>query len=358
MTKAILPVVILILGLLALLIAFGGIYTVSETDQVILTQFGRPIRQPITDPGLHFKIPFIQKVNRIDKRFLEWAGSSVPMPTKDKTYILVETFARWRIIDPTTYFVKLGNERSAQSRLEDILGSETRTAIARHDLIELVRTDKTRKPVLDETLTNIREIASKVGQLPDIQYGRELIASEIEIASAKKLQNFGLQLLDLRFKRVNYNNDVLLRIYDRMKSERLQIAERYRSEGAGEAARIIGQKERDLNEIESTAYKEIQRLRGEADAKATEIYAKSYSQSAQSAEFYKFTKTLETYKTAIQGDTSLVLTTESDLFHLLKNARPDAAPGVSPPSTPAPAPSAPAPSAPASPQPAAAPAAQ
>jgi membrane protease subunit HflC len=338
MKRACLPIIVVVALLLVLLTALGGYYVVNETDQVIITQFGKPVGKPVTTPGLHFKIPFIQVVNRIEKRALGWDGHAVDMPTKDKTYIIVDTFARWRITDPTNYFTRLRDERSALSRLDDILGSETRTAIARHELIELIRTDKARKPVRDEALAAERE--SNVGNLPAIKYGRERIAQEIRVEAAKKLKDFGIELLDLRFKRVNYNNDVLQRIYDRMKSERLQIAQRFRSEGEGEAARIIGQKERDLNEIESTAYKEVQRLHGEADAKATEIYARSYNQGPQAAEFYRFTKTLETYRTIIQSDTSFMVTTDSEIFQLLKKAsRPaDTAPpaGSAPPAGAAP----------------------
>jgi modulator of FtsH protease HflC len=332
MKRACLPVAIVVVLLVVLLTALGGYFVVNETDQVILTQFGKPIGKPVTDPGLHFKVPFIQMVNRIEKRVLGWDGHAVDMPTKDKTYIIVDTFARWRIADSTNYFTRLRDERSALSRLEDILGSETRTAIARHELIELVRTDKGRKPVRDEALSTERE--SNVGNLPPIKFGRERITQEIRTEAANKLKDFGIELLDLRFKRVNYNNDVLQRIYDRMKSERLQIAQRFRSEGEGEAARTIGQKERDLNEIESTAYKKAQALHGEADAKATEIYARSYNQGPQAAEFYRFTKTLETYKNIIQSDTSFMVTTDSEIFQLLKKARavePAAAPPVSAP---------------------------
>ncbi len=257
----------------------GCFYAVYQTEQVIITQFGKPVGEPIEEPGLHFKLPIIQDVNRIDKRFLEWDGSPVAIPTRDKTYIHVDTFARWRISDPKTFFVRLHDERSAQSRLEDILGSETRNAVAKHDLIEIVRTDKERKPLRDENLKNVPIGLGTIGVLPPIQYGRVKIEEEIKTKGAKKLAEFGIDLLDVRLKRVNYNPDVLGRIYQRMISERRQIAQRFRSEGEGEAARIAGQKERDLNEIQSTAYRQVQQIRGEADAKATEIYAQAYTQN-------------------------------------------------------------------------------
>jgi membrane protease subunit HflC len=301
-------------------------YTVNQTEQVIITQFGKPIGEPRTEPGLYLKLPFIQEVNRIDKRFLEWDGLPVAIPTRDKTYIHVDTYGRWRIADPMTYFLRLRDERSAQSRLEDILGSETRNAIAKHDLIEIVRTDKNRKPLHDETLKAAAGTMGTIGVLPPIAFGRLKIEDEIKKAAAVKLGEFGVELLDLRLRRVNYNPDVLDRIYQRMISERRQIAQRFRSEGEGEAARVAGQKERDLNEIQSTAYRKVQEIRGESDAKATEIYARAYTQNPQAAEFYGFLKSMETYRRALAKDSTIILSTESDLFSLLKHASPKPAP--------------------------------
>ncbi|MFZ1220212.1 MAG: protease modulator HflC, partial [Chthoniobacterales bacterium] len=253
-----LTIVAIVGAFLAFRLLLGCFYTVHQTEQVIITQFGKPVGDPSTEPGLHFKLPFIQDVNRIDKRFLEWDGLPVAIPTRDKTYIHVDTYGRWRIADPTTYFVRLRDERSAQSRLEDILGSETRNAIAKHDLIEIVRTDKERKPIHDESLKTGPVGMGTIGVLPPIAFGRLKIEEEIKKAAAIKLREFGVELLDLRLRRVNYNPDVLDRIYQRMISERRQIAQRFRSEGEGEAARIAGQKERDLNEIQSTAYRKVQ----------------------------------------------------------------------------------------------------
>ena len=293
-----------------------SVYTVDQTEQVIITQFGQPVGEPITEPGLHFKVPFVQTVNTLDKRFLEWDGAPVAIPTRDKTYIHVDTFARWRIADPKTYFVRLHDERSAQSRLEDILGSETRNSIAKHDLIEIVRTDKSRQPIRDESLKG--GPTGVLGVLPPIQFGRQKIEEEIKTAAAQKLSEFGITVLDFRIKRVNYNPDVLDRIYQRMISERLQIAQRFRSEGEGESARIAGQRERDLNEIQSNAYLQVQQIRGESDAKASEIYAKAYTQDPQAAEFYTFLKTLDTYRKIFTKDSTIVLSTDSQLFQLLK----------------------------------------
>jgi len=316
MSKA-LQILLGVFAFILVLVAPASFYTVSESEQVIVTQFGKPVGDPINEPGLHFKTPFIQDVNRLDKRFLEWDGAPVAIPTKDKTYIRVAMFARWRIQDPKSYFVRLHDERSAQSRLEDILGSETRNAIARHELIEIIRSDKTRKPIHDEVLK--ADGLGSIGVLPPIQFGRQHIENDIAKAAAKKLSEFGIELLDLRLKRINYNPEVLDRIYQRMISERGQIAQRFRSEGEGEAARIAGQKERDLNEIQSAAYRKVQELRGEADAKASEIYAKSYNQSAQAAEFYEFMKSMETYQRIFQKDSTLLLSTESHIFKLLRS---------------------------------------
>lgn len=290
---------------------FSAAYTVSETEQVIITQFGKPVGEPITTAGLHFKMPFIQEVTRIEKRILEWDGRPNEMPTKDKTYIVVDTFGRWRIQDAKQFFLRLRDERSAQSRLDDILGSETRNAIAKHELIEVIRTTKDREPAIDAT--------GNIGTLYPITMGRAKIEEEIFSKAASKLTDFGIELLDVRFKRINYNESVRQQIYKRMISERQQIAERFRSEGAGEAAKITGTKERDLLKIESEAYRSVQEVRGKADAEATEIYASAYNQSQESVEFYEFIKTMETYQEMLDGDSMLILTTDSDIFSLLKN---------------------------------------
>ncbi len=305
----------------AVFLVLQSTYTVNQAEQVIITQFGKPVGEPITEPGLHFKMPFTQQVNSFDKRYLAWDGPMVEMSTKDKTYVQVDTFARWRITQPMQYYLRLRDERSAQSRLEDILGSETRTAIARHELIEVVRSDKDRKPLQDESLGPLTGEGT-IGVLRPIRVGRAAIEKDVFDAAAPKLAEFGVELLDVRFKRINYNHQVLERIHQRMISERLQISQRFRSEGEGEAARINGNKERDINEIESTAYKRVQEIQGEADAKATEIYAKAYGQKSEAAEFYKFLKSMETYRKVIDGDATIVLSTNSDLFSLLKRVEP------------------------------------
>jgi membrane protease subunit HflC len=306
---------------LVVFVLMSAVYTVSEVQQMIITQFGKPVGDPVTTAGLKMKIPFIQEVNPIDKRVLEWDGSPSDMPTKDKLYISVDLFARWRIVDPLQYFLRLRDERSAQSRLDDILGSETRNAVAKHELIEIIRTTKDRVPLRDSVLTGAQQEA-KVGALVPINKGRKLVEAEIFNAAAEKVLVFGIELLDIRFKRINYNQSVRPKIYDRMISERRQIAERFLSEGNGEAARIRGNRLRDLNKIQSEAYREVEEIRGIADAKATEIYAEAYNQSPEAVEFYEFIRTMQSYQSIIADRTTIILSTDSDLFKFLKGMNP------------------------------------
>ncbi len=320
MTGILRLVILVVLGVGAF-VSLNSLYTVSEVEQVIITQFGKPIGDPVTTAGLQFKVPFVQDVNPIDKRILEWDGSPSDMPTKDKLYISVDLFARWRITDALQYFLRLRDERSAQSRLDDILGSETRNAVAKHELIEIIRTTKDRVPLRDTLLTDA-EKELDMGALVPIQKGRQLVEQEIFAAAAEKVQVFGIELLDIRFKRINYNESVRPKIYDRMISERRQIAERFLSEGNGEAARIRGNRVRDLNKIQSEAYRQVEEIRGVADAKATEIYARAYNQTPEAVEFYEFTRTMQAFKSLIAENTTLVLSTDSDLFKFLKGMSP------------------------------------
>jgi modulator of FtsH protease HflC len=316
MNRIKLVAVLAVLGIVTFA-AMSSIYTVSEVEQAIITQFGKPIGAPVTTAGLKVKVPFIQDVNLIDKRVLEWDGNPTDMPTKDKLYISVDLFARWRIADPLQYFLRLHDERSAQSRLDDILGSETRNAVAKHELIEIIRTTKDRVPLRDAGTEQ------DMGALVPIQKGRKLVEQEIFAEAAEKVRVFGIELLDIRFKRINYNESVSPKIYDRMISERRQIAERFLSEGNGEAARIRGNRVRDLNKIQSEAYRQVEEIRGVADAKATEIYARAYNQSPEAVAFYEFTRTMQSYKSIIAENTTLVLSTGSDLFKFLKGMSPD-----------------------------------
>ena len=313
---------ILLIALAGVVVIASSAFTVNETEQVFITEFGKPVGDPINadpaknDAGLHWKKPFIQEVNRIEKRMLEWDGPATEMPTRDKLYITVDNFARWRISDPKTYFEKLRDERSALSRLDDIIGSETRNVIASHDLIEVIRSDKDRKPVRDESLV---AADSNLGQLPPIRFGRNTLDEQILKAAQPKVRSWGIELLDIRFKRINYKPGVIDKIYKRMSSEREQIAERFRSEGAGEAAKILGRKERDLLSIQSEAYRKEQEIKGKADAQATGIYASAYSSSPSAADFYQFVKTLDTYQKTLGKDTTTIFTSNSDLFRLFKH---------------------------------------
>lgn len=308
-------------------VAMSTIYTVNEVEQVIITQFGKPVGSPVTEAGLKIKMPFIQEVNAIDKRVLEWDGNPSDMPTKDKLYISVDLYARWRIIDPLPYFLRLRDERSAQSRLDDILGSETRNAVAKHELIEIIRTTKGRVPLRDTLLTDA-ERKQDIGSLVPINKGRAVVEKQIFTAAAEKVRVFGIELLDIRFKRINYNESVRPKIYDRMISERRQIAERFLSEGNGEAARIRGNRVRDLNKIQSEAYRQVEEIRGLADAKATEIYSNAYNQSPESVAFYEFTRTMQAYPQMIGENTTLILSTDSDVFKFLKGVKPNDFPAV------------------------------
>ena len=307
--------IIAALVLIVLLFVTGTVYTVKEGQQVILTQFGKPSGDPIKEAGLHFKLPFIVKVNVIEKRFLAWDGESAQMPTRDKTYIQVDTFARWQIADPLLYFKTLRDERSAISRLDDILGSETRNAVAKHDLLEVVRSTKDRKPEKTDLQTE-QEAAFE-----PIKIGRREIEKNVYAIAKTKLEDIGINLLDLRFKRINYNQSVAPQIYEQMISERQQIAERFRSEGAGEAARTMGKMQREVKRIESEAYLKIQSILGEADAESTRIYAEAYGGTPERESFYEFVKTLEAYDKILDENTTVILSTDSDLFKLLKGSK-------------------------------------
>jgi membrane protease subunit HflC len=299
---------IALLGLVILLVLMSSVYIVSETQQVVITQFGDPVGDPITEPGVQFKLPFIQDANFFDKRFLEWDGDPNQVPTKDKRFIWVNTYARWRIDDPLKFFQRLRDERGAQSRLDDILDGETRTAVARHDLVEVVRTTN-RQPELAPV-----ESEEETASLEEIQKGREAITREILERAQERAGDLGIELIDLRLKRINYVEEVQKDVFDRMIAERKRIAQRYRSEGQGEAARIMGERERDLAQIQSEAYRTAEGIRGEADGKATQIYAQAYGRDLT---FYTFLKSLETYEQTADPKSTLILTTESDLLRYL-----------------------------------------
>jgi len=298
--------------LFALMLLSSSTYLVSETEQVIITQFGEPRGNAISAPGLHFKLPFIQKANVFEKRFLEWDGSPNQMPTKDKRFIWVDMYARWRVTDPLKFFQRLRDERGAQSRLDDILDGETRNAVASYDLIELVRSSNRAPDTIPIESEEERIVLEKIAK------GRRAIATGILEAARSRTSDLGIEVLDIRLKRINYVDEVAKDVYARMIAERRRIAERFRSEGEGQAARIQGERQRDLQRIQSEAYRLAQELRGKADAEATAIYAEAYGRDA---EFYAFFKSLETYERVIDGKTYFVLGTDSDLLRYLRSPK-------------------------------------
>ncbi|MCK9996715.1 MAG: protease modulator HflC [Candidatus Krumholzibacteria bacterium] len=306
MNKLLIPLIILVA-----LVLFNSVYIVQEPHQAIITQFGKPVGDPIMTPGLNFKIPFIQKVHRFEKRFLEWDGDPNQLPTRDKRFIWVNNYARWRITDPLLYFQRLNNERGAMTRLDDILDGETRNAIAKYDLVEVVRSTN-RVPM--ETEVDAEDEVT----MEDIEYGRDVIRLEILANAQKRTSDLGIEILDVEFKRINYVAEVQRKVYERMISERQRIAERFTSEGQGEAFRIRGEKDRELLRIRSEAYKTAQEIKGNADAEATNIYAKAYNRSADTRSFYEFLQTMEAYKTTLDKESSLVLSTDSDFYRFLK----------------------------------------
>ncbi len=311
--KNVLGIIIVVVLFVAALTLTGAIFVVNEVQQVILTQFGAPVGDPIVKPGIHFKFPYVQQVNYFDKRFLEWDGDANQIPTKDKKFIWVDTYARWRIVDPLLFFQRLRDERGAQSRLDDILDGETRNSIAKHDLVEIVRSSNRefeRSADLEES--DEAEIFQKV------EFGRNNITREILASASPQLTSLGIELVDLQFKRINYVEAVRKKVYERMVSERNRIASKYRSEGQGESASIRGQKERELKGITSEAYRQAQEIVGKADAEATRIYAEAYNQDP---EFYEFIKTLETYGDTFDEETWLILTTDGEFFQYLKGVK-------------------------------------
>lgn len=305
-------ILLVILGIL-LLVALDGFYVVDETEQVIITQFGDPVGEAVTSPGMKFKIPFIQTANYFDKRYLEWDGDRNQVPTKDKKFIFVDTYARWQITDPLQFFQRLRDERGAQSRLDDILDGETRNAIASQDLVEVVRSTN-RDPNTDATTIEVIE-----DTLENIGVGRDSIQVQIQQLANQRASDLGIAILDFRFKRINYVEEVRQTVYDRMISERNRIADKFRSEGQGEAARINGEKERELKAIQSEAFRRAQEIKGKADAEAANIYANAYDQSSSSRELYSFIRSMEAYQNVFDKQTSIILSTESDFYRYLNN---------------------------------------
>ena len=304
---------IIIIAVIACLIVFASAYIVDETEQVVVTQFGKVLGEPKQAPGLYFKIPFIQNANYFPKNLLQWDGDPGQIPTLDKTYIWVDTFARWKIVDPIKYFQTVGNIIRAQGRLDDIIGPAVRNFISSYKLIETVRTTNRELDTFEVGLEDIVE--SKRPESYAIKTGREKITEGILKQAKPKLAKFGIELVDVKIKRINYVEQVRRTVYSRMIAERNQIAEKFRSEGQGEARKILGEKERDLKLITSQAYKVAQEIKGKADAEATKLYAKAYGLDP---EFYSFVKTLDVYGQALDKSSSIVLSTDSEFFKYLK----------------------------------------
>ena len=300
----------LIIVLFLLLLFGGAFFIVNESEQVVITQFGQPVGDPITEPGLNFKIPLIQKANYFDRRFLAWDGEPKQVSTRDKRFININTYARWRISDPLKYAQRLFDETKAQNRLGAILEGATQNEIANHDLIELVRS------------TNREYISS--GEDKDqndkavIQRGRDALRGAILDLAKERTSDLGIEVLDFQFKRINYVPEVRNKVYERMISERKRIAEEFRSQGAGESARISGQKDRDLKEITSDAYRRSQEIKGKADAEAANIYAKAYNKDP---DFYRFMKTMEIFKEALDKETTLLLSTDGEFLRYLSSPK-------------------------------------
>ena len=314
MTKQTRTVILVIVAFAVLIILADAIYVVKETNQVIITQFGEPIGDAITIPGLHIKTPFIQKANYFEKRWLEWDGDANQIVTKDKKYIWVDTYARWGISNPLVFFQRVRDERGAHSRLDDIIDGETRNAIANYDLFEIVRSTNREFSVSEEAA----EILDTAEASKKVVMGREKITQIILEKSSQITPEFGIELRDVRIKRVNYVEEVQRKVFDRMIAERQRIAAKYRSEGDGKSAEIRGQKERELKIIQSGAYKTAQEIKGKADAEAVIIYADAYNLDP---EFYQFMKTLEIYRTIMDKNTWLFLSTDSEFLKYLDSTR-------------------------------------
>ena len=306
-TKAIASI---ILGLAILITLSTSVYVTNEAQQVIITQFGRPVGEVVTEAGLHAKLPFIQQANYFEKRFLEWDGVANQVPTRDKRFIWVDTYARWRISDPLLFFQRLRDERGAETRISAILDGETRNSVARHDLVEVVRNSNR------DTADILLDAEEETAILEEIQIGRTEIQREIREAAQTSLNDLGIELLDVRLKRINYVEEVQVDVFQRMIAERQRIASRYRSEGEGETARIDGERERELQRIQSVAYREAEEIRGQADGEATRIYAAAYNRDAS---FYAFIKSLETYELTADPSSILILTTDSELLRFVKS---------------------------------------
>ncbi|MFP3912148.1 MAG: protease modulator HflC [Desulfobacteraceae bacterium] len=302
----IIPIVLL------LIILYSAAYTIDETEQVVITQFGEPIGEPKTEPGLYFKIPIIQNANVFPKNLLEWDGDAGQVPTRDKTFIHVDTFARWRIVDALTFFETVSSVIGGMARLDDIIDPAVRNLITSYPLLETVRNSNRELDTFEVGVGHVQDER----RLGTVKTGRSLIIKKILEQAQPKVTNFGIELVDVQIKRLNYVEQVRDSVFQRMIAERKQIAEKFRSEGQGEARKIEGNQEKDLKKIRSEAYREAQEIMGKADAKSTAIYAKAYDRDPL---FYSFLKSLEVYENAVDKKTSLILSTDSDFLRYFKN---------------------------------------
>ena len=298
-----------------LIILYSAAYTVDETEQVVITQFGKAIGEPKTEPGLYFKIPIIQQANYFPKNLLDWDGDPGQVPTLDKTFIWVDTFARWKIVDSLKFFQTVSNVTGALARLDDILDAAVRNFITSFPLIETVRKSDRKLDTFELGVDKVQEVRT----LREITVGREKIIKGILEQAQPKLEAFGIQLVNVKIKRLNYVEQVRKSVYSRMIAERKQIAEKFRSEGQGEARKIEGNQEKELKRITSEAYKEAEEIKGRADGEATQIYAQALSKDP---EFYTFLKTLDIYKEAMDKESSLILSTDSDFLKYFKGNQP------------------------------------
>ncbi|MFH1305535.1 MAG: protease modulator HflC [Candidatus Omnitrophota bacterium] len=298
--------------LLVAMFLTGVAYIVPETVQVVITQFGRPIGSPVTDAGLHFKLPLIQQAHYFDKRLLGWDGDPNQIPTRDKKYIWVDTTARWKIDDALKFLQSVGTENNAHARLDDIINSATRDVVTRHLLVETIRDSN---GILDRQSPSGEPITLAEEALERVTVGRHELEKEILERAKVLAPQYGIDLVDVRIKRINYVQEVREKVYERMISERKRAAEKYRSEGMGKSAEIKGQREKEMKLITSQAYRKAQGLRGTADAEAVGVYAEAYNNDP---EFYSFLKTLETYEATVDGNTTVILTTDGDYYKYLK----------------------------------------
>jgi membrane protease subunit HflC len=309
-----LSILLAVIGIVALLLASGSFYVVDETQQVVVTQFGELIGQPITKSGLYFKTPFVQVANYFDKRILQWDGNANQIPTLEKRFIWVDTTARWRISDPLKFMQSVRTESTAQTRLDDIIDASTRAIVSSHKLVEVVRNSNR---ILDsiQVSASLEDLDLGKAELEKISDGRDELSRKILARAGPAVADYGIELIDVRIKRINYVQEVQNKVYERMVSERKRAAEQFRSEGQGKKAEIEGQMTKELKEIESEAYRKAQEIKGKADAEAIKIYAEAYNHDP---DFFSFVKTLESYKKTVNKDTTLMLTTDNEFYEYLK----------------------------------------